>query len=684
MFKRQFAALPSSLFLTAALGCGGSAARAANQDFQCFPTCSEVDGKMLSLAGAGLFTLGGDSIEIRLISPGGGFQLGIFDGDTGAGDPPHWDRVPPEELGETQLRYRLLADPAGDGSREFEVGPPGGWNSNASNPSRGIHYVSRAGGAETGVMPDNAWFEIDLTDAPEAQAEPGSACPPTHYCYRLRVTHGHSSGATESNFKLRSSAQILLEPRAFSVVGGLRSLADARVIYPRLDQGDLSPTRYDGRWQFDFVLGQPARSLSIWDGDFDFGSWDCQDADSDDPDTCENAGSQCVPNHHPEFWSEIVPPWAAGTAARSEGVAIGTTGIACRPTGAPPDDADPASLVPLVPPCAVAPDGQIQHCFSTRRPSVRYRVESPTGVFVNANPSGNQEWEQFRLDTDPSQPADFHVDTIPAGAYRLTVEGLDPANLSALRFPQPVLGVVSASLGGRVWLDADGNAREDPGEPGIERVQLLLFRDTDADGRLSPGWDQQLTATVSGADGRFLFSGLGGGRFFVDVTESTLPAGLVLTTGNEPYNLPLGPYQLKESEQHRGADFGYFPAHPPGVGTPGFWRNHPSAWPVPEIWMGGSRYRRDDALRLMSAEKRKDKSYDLFRHLAASRLNAAAGNDWSCVAAAMSAADSWLIRHPPGSQVAARSAAWQQSGEALKDALDAYNNGRLPCARHRD
>jgi hypothetical protein len=58
------------------------------------------------------------------------------------------------------------------------------------------------------------------------------------------------------------------------------------------------------------------------------------------------------------------------------------------------------------------------------------------------------------------------------------------------------------------------------------------------------------------------------------------------------------------------------------------------------------------------------------------------GNDSSCVASAIAAADEWMGAHPVGSGVAASSLAWKV-GEPLHRQMDNYNNGML-CAPHRN
>ncbi len=528
-------------------------AQQASTPYTCFPTCSEFDGRMLSLAGSGLRTVGGDFINVSLVSDGDGFELGIFDGDTGTGATPNWDRVPPAELGLTQLRYQLFADPDGTATGMTEVGVPGGWLSNLVNPSKGPSFVSRVDGVETGVMANNNWFDIDMQDIAAAAATPGGDCPEGKFCYRLLVTLTNPVGETESNFKLRTTGEISLRPIAFSFVGALRSLNDAPIIYPRFP--DTSVTTYDGTWRFLLRFDEPSSFLFIWGGDFDYGSWDCVDLDTNDPDTCMNSEPACVPNSNPDpnFKGKLVPPWADGTFANSEGVAkdaFPPFTPSCR-TGAPADDQNP-NLMPF-------PN------FFTRSPSVRYTLETPFGSFPNDNPSGNQEWEQFRLETDTDEPADFYVDDLPLaddGGYSINYEGLDLANLNALRVSVDIVGIPSASIGDRVWLDTlrpeDGGTEgvQDPGEIGINGVTVRLYRDSNDSGVLDAG-DELVATQVTSGDGDYDFLGLGAANYFVDVDETTLPPlGLTLTTNNDPYPNG-GAYPLEESEDHDDADFGY-------------------------------------------------------------------------------------------------------------------------------
>jgi hypothetical protein len=85
----------------------------------------------------------------------------------------------------------------------------------------------------------------------------------------------------------------------------------------------------------------------------------------------------------------------------------------------------------------------------------------------------------------------------------------------------------------------------------------------------------------------------------------------------------------------------------------------------------------------MKASGRGDKTYGMFEQLVAAKLNVEIGNDDSCIASDITAADAWMATNGPvGSGVKANSAAWKNSGSDLHGDLDDYNNGLL-CAPHR-
>jgi len=122
-----------------------------------------------------------------------------------------------------------------------------------------------------------------------------------------------------------------------------------------------------------------------------------------------------------------------------------------------------------------------------------------------------------------------------------------------------------------------------------------------------------------------------------------------------------------------------------GVGTPGYWKNHPDAWPVEYITIGGVTYSKAEAIEIMNTPERGDKTYTMFRALVAAKLNVLDGNDSSCIADTIAEADEWMATYGPvgsGVRAGGRNSPWRE-GEPLYEKLDDYNNGLL-CAPARD
>jgi hypothetical protein len=119
----------------------------------------------------------------------------------------------------------------------------------------------------------------------------------------------------------------------------------------------------------------------------------------------------------------------------------------------------------------------------------------------------------------------------------------------------------------------------------------------------------------------------------------------------------------------------------PGTGTPGYWKNHPEAWPVNSIKIGKTVFTKTEALDWLKRNDSQDKRVIMFRALLCAKLNLLIGNDGSCITETINLADAWWCKYG-GSKQAGNSAAWK-AGEPLASKLDAYNNGKL-CAPHRD
>ncbi|HKX62523.1 MAG TPA: SdrD B-like domain-containing protein, partial [Verrucomicrobiae bacterium] len=234
----------------------------------------------------------------------------------------------------------------------------------------------------------------------------------------------------------------------------------------------------------------------------------------------------------------------------------------------------------------------------------------------------------------------------------------------------PVLG----QIGDTVYCDTNTNGVQDAGEPGIPGVRVTLVC-RDAAGVIIA------TATaITDANGKYLFINVPAGSCTVTVDASTVPA----PCNNPGPCAPSVDRVLGAGEIFLGADFCFTPAPPegPGTGTPGYWKNHPEAWPVDSIVIGGITYSKAEAIAWMKKPEKGDKTLTVFRHLVSAKLNVLIGNESSCISADIATADAWMAVHPVGSKVGGGSAAWAEiSGVAGR--LDDYNNGRL-CAPHRN
>jgi len=112
-----------------------------------------------------------------------------------------------------------------------------------------------------------------------------------------------------------------------------------------------------------------------------------------------------------------------------------------------------------------------------------------------------------------------------------------------------------ATIGDTVWHDENRDGTQNSGEIGIPNVTLRLYLD-DGDSVFEGGSDDVLQATVttdSNATANYLFSHLFPGSYWVDVDQSTLPAGMVKTGGNPEPEL----ISVAEGDHYLDADYGY-------------------------------------------------------------------------------------------------------------------------------
>jgi len=464
-----------SLMLIAAIGT--MTALRLQAQYSYLPTPSTVDGRFISITGGSIQTLGENPLVFKLASPSGAssIEIGIFDGDTyGTFD-----------QGTVPLIFTLYADPEGDGS--------------------GTQVLNEWSGSS---MTDRSWYTITQSNSPLARCSGGS------YFYLLKVRTSDPATFHWSSFKLRTNGTISIARASnFTFSAPLASLADAQVIYPSYPA--LTPATYDGTWHFHMDVPTSVASLEVWDGDFDRGSYDCSDNDTDDEDT-----------------PSTIPLWASGSAV-AEGVPAGT--VPCQDasgiptggmaTGAPPDDSRTAAFA--------------------RPPGISYRVVAPDGAqYSNGNPSGNLEWEQFRLSTDAFDRSmmDYHADSLPSGSYDIVVSGLDLANLNAMRFPYDVAGVnasgvvvtplrpdyTNGSIAGSVYLELGSNCSRGTLEPGLPLVTVRLAADYNGD-----GVTDQAMRTTTGLTGGFSFSGLHPGVYTITIDILTLQPDILVVCDSD-------------------------------------------------------------------------------------------------------------------------------------------------------
>ncbi len=111
--------------------------------------------------------------------------------------------------------------------------------------------------------------------------------------------------------------------------------------------------------------------------------------------------------------------------------------------------------------------------------------------------------------------------------------------------------VQSASVGDRVWLDADGDGSQDVGEPGIANVEVTL----------KDQFGTPVATTVTDVNGRYLFSGVAAGNgYYVEVTPSTLPSGLTQSFPALFTNNRTTTFTLSDGQSYTDADVGYKPS----------------------------------------------------------------------------------------------------------------------------
>jgi uncharacterized repeat protein (TIGR01451 family)/fimbrial isopeptide formation D2 family protein len=113
----------------------------------------------------------------------------------------------------------------------------------------------------------------------------------------------------------------------------------------------------------------------------------------------------------------------------------------------------------------------------------------------------------------------------------------------------------TTTIGDTVWFDTNGDGVQDPDEPGLAGVTVILHGDIDGDGQL----DDTLK-TVTDANGQYFFDQLFPGDFVVYVATSSLPGGVEPTydyDGIESPNVVHLTPGVTAGEALLEVDFGY-------------------------------------------------------------------------------------------------------------------------------
>ncbi len=542
------------------MGFGRASAQIGPGPFAAFPSQSATDGRFLGFGCAGIATFE-QNVTIAMAAPAANatFDVNIFDGETGMPDGaarPHWD------VGNRQLIYSLYADPLRNGSTS-PADLIGTWTGNGANPTSGPLWTS-----SSSTMPDNDWWAVTVTNGAVAQAPSGN------YFYNLVIGLDGSCApgeVLESNIKVAASNPMTFRTPQFGLVGAFRQLFnDGPILYPGTfppPGGFLTaPTTYDGTFEFFFTLPGGETELRMFDGDFDFGTASTVGSPSGVAlDPCEDEDDFDTAADYSGF------PFST-TGANPEGV---------QGPGIPPDDNNLDAF------------RRGEPGDPNRIGCVRYEVTDPDGnIYFNDNPSGSFEWEQFLIASINSPfvgDADWVYGgaTLPSGMWKVTIIGLDLANLNfwfadtcatrPARDPIPgedpdnVPRVAACSdesiylIGDFVWSDTGNPGVLDPGEAGIPGVLMELVRPSDGSviataktgDTTSPNWSA-CVANNTGTDinGLYCFGMDAPGTYEVRVAASNFGPGKPLegkssTTGGESLTRTLS------ADNELTYDFGY-------------------------------------------------------------------------------------------------------------------------------
>lgn len=192
--------------------------------------------------------------------------------------------------------------------------------------------------------------------------------------------------------------------------------------------------------------------------------------------------------------------------------------------------------IPGVTVCLRTTSGEIAACTTTDANGDYTFPDVPPGNYVVGVTDEAGILEDYTLTSG--------LDNIP-----VTVGGTNITNIDFgyVRTPD------TASIGDYVWHDADRDGVQDASETGLPGVILKLY-DAGPNGAIGGGDDTLLATTTTDANGGYSFQGLPAGNYYVDLDQTSLPAGMTATTGTAD---PTAIINLSNGEPYDKADFGY-------------------------------------------------------------------------------------------------------------------------------
>lgn len=322
----------------------------------------------------------------------------------------------------------------------------------------------------------------------------------------------------------------------------------------------------------------------------------------------------------------------------------------------------------------------------------------PSEQFFGAYGQAARSWDDkyWLLDAlvDFGDPNEFGDNIYVSFAQSWDSNGLDPSTFRELTLedgsPFPGLSIndagdcvpATAQLGVLVWLDDNLDGIFDAGESGVPGLTTELYADVNGDGLLDAG-DILLTSTSTADGGLYLFDKLPPGNYVVKVTTTatlSTNGSTVIADGHTRFS-SLG---IGESDLTVNYGLGYVTLT--GVRTPGYWKNHPDAWPVDQITIGNQAYTRAQAIEIMNKATRKNMWALMFAHVVSAELNllngvlAYCGSDIDHIVQWVADGKDWLAAYQDQQPVRANQSAWTDEAEIIKNTLDAFNNGELSLA----